>query len=173
MRRTTISIGALALIAVLAVYGFMGQSETAAGNWGSQIAWTDPGITHTDIAADKPIFVFVTTHWCTYCRKMKTETLADPVVQGRLNDLFTNIVVNPETDGTARFTGEELSYRDLAANLGVRGYPTSFFFSPDGELLGGQPGYIGSEQMLDLASFIGERHYQDMTFKQYLAHIKK
>ena len=100
---------------------------------------------------------------------MKGETFTNPSVEKLLNDNFVTIWINPEKQGTARFTGEELSYKQLADKLGVDGYPANFFFDADGKLLGGQPGYMPSDMFAQVAEYVGKGFYKEYSFSEYQA----
>ena len=170
-----IVIAAIAVIFMgwLAVYGFKGQTGAADSAWKDAIAWSDAGMPADQIAATgKPVYIFISTEWCTFCKKMKGETFTDPAVQKILNDDFVNLHINPETQGETFVSGEKLSYKDLAQKLGVTGYPTSVFYSPEGELIGVQPGYIDARQMAQLANYIGGGHYKEQSFQDYLSASK-
>jgi thioredoxin-related protein len=98
---------------------------------------------------------------------MKAQTFIDPKVKTLLNELFYPITINPETPGTAAFTGEELGYRDLVGRLGVTGYPASFFFDPQGNLLGGQPGFVDAATFAEIAEYVGDGHYAKYSFAEF------
>ena len=168
MKKSILVVLAVFIAGFLVVNGFRGGSGAVAGEWQKGIAWQDPAITKSAIAqSGKPVYLFVHTEWCTFCKKMKTTTFADPKVQQLLNDKFIALEINPETSGTTNFLGEELSYADAATRLGVRGYPASLFFSPDGALLGGQPGYIDAATFADIAEYIGGGYYQHYSFDEF------
>lgn len=169
MRKPIIIVLAIFAVGLLVVNGFKTQADDG-GNWQDDITWTDASVTADKIEeGGKPVYVFVSTEWCTYCKKMKNETFTDDRVQEFLNERFVNITINPELDGTANFTGEELSYRDLAKKLGVNGYPANFFFAADGTFLGGQPGYLPPESFADIAEYIGGGFYKKYKFNEFLA----
>jgi thioredoxin-related protein len=168
MKKSVLIVIALALVGLLATYGFSGRTGTSGNAWQKNITWTDPGISLDTIKAlGKPVYLFVTTEWCTFCKRMKSETFGDTTIQQKLNTLFTNITVNPETNGTANFTGEGLSYQQLAKKLRVSGYPASFFFGPDGKLIGGQAGYLDPTLFADLADYIGGGYYINQSFSAF------
>jgi len=172
MNKQTFTVLIIIVIGALAIYGFKGQGDSAAGGrgeWREKITWTEPLISGDKIAGGgKPVFLFVSTEWCTFCKKMKAETFVDPGVQNLLNERFVNIIMNPETDGMARFTGEDISFADLARKLGVSGYPAPFFFSPEGQLIGGQPGYLGADMFSDLAEYVGGEFYKEYKFDEFM-----
>jgi len=168
MKKPVIIIVVLFIAAILVINGFQAESSADRGDWKEGIQWSEPSMTQESvIARDKPVYLFVSTEWCTYCKKMKNNTFTDEKVQTLLNELFTVIYINPEKQGTARFTGEELSYADLARNLGVNGYPANYFFEPGGKLIGGQPGYLDAKMFADLAEYIGDDHYKSYTFTKF------
>jgi len=166
-KQKVIMMGVFA-IALFYIYGRPFFDGSVSSAWQEKINWTDAGTSKEEIAAmGKPVYLFVTTDWCTYCKKMKQQVFTNPAVQEQLNTNFTNIVINPETEGTARFMGEALSYKDLAQKLNVTGYPTSFFFDKDGGFLGAQPGYIDAKSFSDIAAYIGEGHYTSLNFDEF------
>lgn len=174
MKKPAVIILAILFAAWLGYYGFADKSASAGTAWQDEIDWADAGITKDALAAkSKPVFLFITTDWCTFCKKMKAETFADPEVQDALSNKFVSMYIDPEKQGTARFTGEELSYKELAAKLGVTGYPTSVFYSDGGEVIGIQPGYIGIDDMKQIAGYIGDGHYKEKSFQDYLSSAGK
>lgn len=78
----------------------------------------------------KPMLLFFTAEWCTYCHAMEREALRDPrIVQ--LADSFVCVVVDADAEP------------DVCRLFRVRGYPTVQFISPRGaalnRLVGKQP----------------------------------
>jgi thioredoxin-related protein len=164
---TVIFIAGVGLLLISALKSNGGDSGTA---WKEKIVWADAAMPQTEIAkAARPIFLFVHTEWCTYCKKMKGETFADADVEKILNDHFTNIIMNPETDGVVRFMGVEQSAADLAKKLGVDGYPALFFFTAEGKLIARQPGYLPPDDFAVMAQYIGSGYYQKMSFEKFRA----
>jgi thioredoxin-related protein len=169
MKKSVIMIIALFAAGILLINGFKGSSADS-GEWQDGIHWAVASTDSKDIAADgKPVYLFVSTDWCTFCKKMKSETFSDARVQKLLNELFVPITIDPEKPGTASFTGRELAYDDLAKELGVTGYPANFFFDSEGKLLGSQPGYIDAKTFADLVEFIGDGHYTSKSFSEFQA----
>jgi len=165
MKKTALIVAAIFAAGLLVINGFRGGSKASTGEWLEKINWANASISKDEImASGKPVFLYVHTDWCIFCKKMKNETFADPRVQQLLNDKFVAFEINPETDGIADFTGEKLTYAGLARRLRVDGYPMSFFFAPDGKLLAGQPGYIGAKEFADLAERIGNGHDTNNSF---------
>ena len=152
MKKTILIVVAIFIAGVLVINGFKGGSSASTGEWLEKITWAKASISKDEItAAGKPVFLYLHTDWCTFCKKMKNETFVDAHVQQVLNERFIAIEINPESEGIVNFTGEEMTYADLARRLRVNGYPMSFFFASDGKLIGGQPGYIGAKDFADVA----------------------
>ncbi len=170
MKKSVFLIVGLFLVSIFLINGFKGEFGGGGDEWQEGINWTMASITKDEIvAADKPVYLFVTTDWCTFCKKMKANTFTDPKVQKLLNELFVAIPLNPEKTGTANFTGEALPYSDLAKKLRVNGYPASFFFAPDGQLIGSQPGYVDAKSFADMAEYVGDGHYKNYSFAKFQA----
>lgn len=168
MNKSALTIVGIVAVGLLILYGFRANSTGSATAGEKSIVWADPGIAKEAVASGgKPVFLFVETDWCTFCKKMKVETFADADVQKQLNDRFVNIHINPEKAGVVRFTGEELTFSGLAEKLRVTGYPATFFFTADGQLLGGQPGYIDPATFADLTSYIGGGYYTKYKFPEF------
>lgn len=174
MKKNGLMIGAVFAVALLVIYGFGGSEGEAGDNWQTEINWSSAEISLEELTAgQKPVFLFVTTDWCHYCKKMKSETFSDGRVQQILNDKFVNVVINPEKNGTVGFAGKisdksRLSFREMATKLGVTGYPASFFLSPEGDVIGGQPGYLSAGQLADLAMYIGGGFYKNYKFNEFM-----
>ncbi len=168
MNKQMLAMIAVVSVAFLIFYGVKQGSENGGGNWQNDIRWADAGLTKDQLTTGgKPVYLFFYTDWCTFCKKMERETFADATVQKYLNDRFVAIAINPETAGVTHFMGEELSYKDLAARLGVNGYPASFFFTAEGTLIGGQPGYLEPTLFADLTQYVGGGYYTTYKFPDF------
>ena len=94
--------------------------------------------------------------WCRYCVQMEKETFQDPTVIAYVNRNFVPISVNSDKQ------------QDIAAKYNVRGLPSTWFISEDGEKIGNRPGYIASDEMLKILKYIGTDSYQSMSFKDFV-----
>ena len=82
-----------------------------------------------------PLFLYIYTDWCPYCRQFERELLTDDEVDGYL-DAVLAVRLNPETGGQES---------QLARQFGVRGYPTLVMYSADGETAS----YVERMEMVD------------------------
>ncbi len=69
-----------------------------------------------------PLFLYIYTDWCPYCRQFERELLTDDDVDSYLDSVLA-VRLNPESGA---------SESRLARRLGVRGYPTLVMYSADG-----------------------------------------
>lgn len=105
---------------------------------------------------DKPVILYFFTPYCSYCRAMDKEVLAEKEIN---NTLKKNIVY-------LRIDGEKRE--DLARFYGVRGYPTTTFLEPNGQRVFQIPGYIEKNDFKKLLVFVREKHYKTMNLKDFL-----
>ena len=82
-----------------------------------------------------PLFLYIYTDWCPYCRQFERELLTDSEVDGYL-DAVLAVRLNPETGGRES---------QLARRFGVRGYPTLVMYSADGKTAS----YVERMEMVD------------------------
>lgn len=89
-------------------------------------------------AAEQESLVFVEfyTDWCSWCRRLESETLTDPEVRRGLADFIT-IRLNAEKDGAA-----------AASEFNVESYPTMIFIDPSGEEVERIVGYLPPDKFL-------------------------
>jgi thioredoxin 1 len=92
-------------------------------------------------AENKPVFVDISTEWCSYCKKMKRNVYTSPQVVEYYNANFINVSIDAEK-------GEGIA---IAKKYGARGYPTFVFIHPDGTTLLQTRGYHKPDEFLELA----------------------
>ncbi len=93
----------------------------------------------TRLAAEKNTLVFVEfyTDWCSWCRRLESETLSEKNVREELGQ-FVTIRLNAETDGA-----------QAAKRLGVESYPTMVFLDPSGTEVERIMGYLPPEKFIE------------------------
>nr|WP_294933610.1 thioredoxin family protein [uncultured Flavobacterium sp.] len=67
----------------------------------------------------KPIFVFVHTSWCKYCKMMENSTFKDPEVIQLLNDNFYFVSLNAEDKAPIPFNNYTFVFKPKGQNSGV------------------------------------------------------
>jgi len=90
-------------------------------------------------ATEKNTLVFVefNTDWCSWCRRLESETLSDRDVRAELSKLVP-IQLNAETHGA-----------EAARRFGVESYPTMIFLEPSGEEVERIVGYLPPEKFVE------------------------
>jgi protein disulfide-isomerase len=84
--------------------------------------------------SQRPMFVYVTSENCVYCKKMLVETLYHPAVARELASTAEPVVVNASNNP------------ELAKKLGIRAFPTTLVISPQNSLLYKAVGYKPAQE---------------------------
>ena len=116
---------------------------------------------------NKTIVVDVYTDWCGWCKKMDKEVYTHEGVVKILNKEFVAIKLNAESSNKVTFNGSTMSQSELARSLGVTGYPTTVFFTSDARLITTLPGYVAGEEFSHILTFIGEEHFEKMSYEEF------
>ena len=92
----------------------------------------------TEAAAERETLVFVEfyTSWCSWCRRLETETLTDVEVRRELDRLVA-VRLDAEGDG-----------REAANRFGIESYPTMVFLDGAGEEVERLVGYLPPDRFL-------------------------
>lgn len=93
----------------------------------------------TEKAADADTLVFVEfyTDWCSWCRRLESETLTNREVREELSK-FVSIRLDAEKGGA-----------EAARRFGVESYPTMIFLDPSGEEVERISGYLPPEKFIE------------------------
>ena len=83
-------------------------------------------------AENKPVFLFVYTTFCHYCREMDETVFPQPEVADYYNSTFINYRIAIDDDASGEAVGN---------SLGVTSFPTYVYFAPDGSRLHQSKGF--------------------------------
>ena len=86
------------------------------------------------VATGRPMLIVFGASWCTYCKKLETETLGHPSLGKYINATF--IPVQLDLDKEQR----------VAQILEVKSLPTCVILSPGADLLGTIEGYVKASE---------------------------
>jgi len=75
------------------------------------------------VSHNKPLYVFVYSDECSWCRKFEVETLERPQIRKLIEKEFLPVAIN------------QLQQPDLAKRLGIRLVPGNVLITPDGKRL--------------------------------------
>ncbi len=154
-------------VLVLLVYAGFGPPQ---GGKKSELRWykLTEGLEAAE-KADKKVLVDIYTEWCGWCKKMDEEVYTDAGVMEYLDERYILVKMDAESPDQVEYAGEKMSEEQLSSAFGVRGFPTTIFLLPNGEPITLLPGYIQAEQFLGILTYIGEDHYENMKYEEFLA----
>ncbi|MFO7574278.1 MAG: DUF255 domain-containing protein [Bacteroidales bacterium] len=129
----------------------------------------------------KPIFIDTYTDWCSWCKRLETETFSNPVIAEILNTRFYPVKFNAEGNEEISFRGMKFvndgkygrTHQLTIALLRDKvGYPSLIFFNEEIELLTVVPGFQTAKDIEPLLSFFADKAYDKSTFDEYSATFK-
>jgi len=110
---------------------------------------------------------------------MEEKTFSDDKIIKLLNTEYYAVRFDAEGKEPVNFKGKTYKfvpqgrngYHELAAVLmrGKLSYPTSVFLDENLNLITTLPGYVTPDKMEPILKFIGEGHYRNQTFQEYMA----
>ena len=89
---------------------------------------------------NKPLFVFIYSDLCGWCRKFETESLEKPSIKSILSKKFVPVAIDQQTQP------------ELAKQLGVSLVPASLLITPDKQKLLRLYGYLSEKELSDVLS---------------------
>lgn len=116
----------------------------------------------------KKVLIFGYAEWCTYCLKMRKESLPDSAVVDAINRYFIPVQLNGESEEQVVFNGTSYSKNQLARGLQLQSFPTHYFVGSDGGVLGAQPGFIEPDIYSLLLKYVGSNAYERISFDEYV-----
>jgi thioredoxin-related protein len=161
-------MGRLALLLLTALLIIQPLLRTAHAGEKSKLNWLSLGQGLTEARkANKKILVDVYTDWCGWCKRMDSDTYANPRVEAYLAKNYVVVKLNAESSVKHVYNGKEYTEQEIAGGFGVTGYPTTLFLKPTGEAITAYPGYADARDFGIVLSYIAEDHYLDTKFEEY------
>ena len=135
----------------------------------------------------KKIFVDIYTNWCGPCKMLDKNTFSNPDLIKYVNEKFYAVKFNAEGNETVSYQGQTYTnpdYDPAKANtrnstnqfgvaLGVRAYPTIYFFDETGNALFPLTGYYGAKEIEPMIKLLGEDTYLKVkTNEEYNNYLK-
>jgi thioredoxin-related protein len=117
---------------------------------------------------EKMIFIDFYTNWCKFCHKMEKETFSNKEVVDYFNANFIGVKINGDSKIKMKLPEGEFNGKELARMFRIRGYPTYWFLKSDGEKINFISGYAPPEKFLPVLQFVGGKHYENMSFREYV-----
>jgi len=123
-------------------------------------------------AQKKHMIVDIYTTWCGWCKVMDRETYSNPQVVAYLHENFVLAKVNGESSAKLKWKGKDLTERQFAKAVGVNGYPSTYFFKPNAELLGGLSGFLMPPDFMIYAQYVATKWYEKGKIQAYADSIR-
>ncbi|MBK9458199.1 MAG: DUF255 domain-containing protein [Sphingobacteriales bacterium] len=160
------------------------QTPNNTANNNNAITWlTIEQVQEKNKTEPRKVIVDLYTDWCGWCKRMDSETFANPAVAQYINQNYYAVKFNAESKESVNFKGTTYEYLDngrrgtnqLAFKLvlgdtpqgaGI-GYPTFAFLDENLDRINAFPGYRDVQQMTNLLRYIAENHFSDMDLGQY------
>ncbi len=121
----------------------------------------------------RPIYFYIYSNSCGWCRRFVQQTLQDSLVMRKLNSKFIPVKINSSSTEKQKLDGKEITERQLAAMFAIRGVPTSAFMDTEGKLITKLPGFIPPAQFMSVLNYIGDGWYKDMDYQEYIESEEK
>lgn len=126
----------------------------------------------------KKMFVDVYTDWCGWCKRMDSETFANPIIADYMEKNFYCVKLDAERkdtviiDNTAFVNpnpGSKRSTHKLAIELlrGKLSYPSYVFLNEKGQLITVVPGYHPPAAFEPMLHYFGDDAYLNMKWDEY------
>jgi thioredoxin-related protein len=96
------------------------------------------------------VMIDVYANWCSYCKKMDSQTFTNTKVTEVLNTKFYALKLNNESNKKIKFKGIETSEAQLAAELRVTSLPTMIFLDPKLSAVTPVPGFRDANNFLEV-----------------------
>ncbi len=145
------------------------QNTSDASGSADALVWNDFDL-GMSLARDsnKKILIDVYTDWCSWCKKMDSEVYTDKGVIEAIKASYVLVKLNAESQEQLTYQGKRLTEREFAGSVGVSGYPSTLFFESSGKPITLVPGYIPAMKFTPILRYIGENHYQSVSYEDYL-----
>ncbi|MEL7363334.1 MAG: thioredoxin fold domain-containing protein [Bacteroidota bacterium] len=106
--------------------------------------------------------------WCGWCDKIDQDVYGDETVQAYMNEHFQSVRVNTESRAVLEFADATVMEAQLAADLGMRGTPTTVFMKADGSQHWVLPGYREAPEFMLALRYFAEGAYENESFGDFV-----
>ncbi len=143
-------------------------SGLTAGDKNKELKWKkyDAGLAEAK-KLKKKILVDVYTDWCKWCKKLDAEVYTDAKVAKYLDQQYIPVKINAESDEKVKFEDMKITEAELAAKLGVSGYPTIIFLDTEGKYINKLASFVPAERFLPIVQYIGDDNYKKMSWEEF------
>ena len=115
-----------------------------------------------------PIYMMFHSADCPVTNDMLDKVFSRPEIIKYLNDNFTCISVMPDSIDSVRFVGEMATGKKLLEVFKVEGYPSHYFFNPQGYLKTAHTGFIELRVFKQLLKYVAEGYIEKYDLPAFL-----
>ena len=116
-----------------------------------------------------PALIYFYSDNCGWCRKLENETFTNQNVKDIMNQYFSLIRVDSNSNEWIVEKEEKITEKQLSEQVyQVRGNPTIWFLSQNNEPIASLPGFIEAEIFINILNYIKDGHYKEITFQEYM-----
>jgi thioredoxin-related protein len=135
---------------------------------GDELGWKSFSAARADARESKrKVLVDVYTTWCGWCKKMDRDVYGNAAVRAYLQEHFEVAKLDAESADTQTVDDAEHTGREIASAMGVSSYPTTVFFSDNGEMITAVPGYTSAESFLQVLEYIHGEKYKTQSWNEF------
>ena len=116
---------------------------------------------------DKPIILFVEAEWCIHCRNMKSESFSKDEIKEKIRENYHLVSLDLDSRKTLTYHNQEMTQRELAQKLNVQTTPTTFFIDSNEKVMGSREGYMNTETIEYLLSFVVSEWFGEISFEEF------
>jgi len=127
----------------------------------TELNWVGTSVVYHEADGKRDVsIIFVLADWCGWCKRLKTESLADTTVIRILGESYNIVYLNPDADSLVVCGDSTVTCHVMTSEvLNVRGFPTLVFLDRDGDIIGPAPGYRSVDSMIDLLERMKDGEY--------------
>lgn len=117
---------------------------------------------------NKKLIVEFTAKWCGFCRKMRATTLKDQEIIDMLKQFYVTATIDGESRDSINVDGWLTNGRNLAKEYQIRGYPTYWFLTPEGDKIAPLVGYKSKDDFMNVLDYLKDDLYKTKEFSEFL-----
>lgn len=126
------------------------------------------------------LLVDVYTEWCGWCKKMDKTSFKDKAVATYVSEHFYAVKLDAEQQESITYDGHTFKYDETLARRGVHelaialldgrmSYPSIVYLDAAQRRITISPGFKPAENLLHEVVYVGDGHYKDGSFEEYLS----
>ena len=135
-------------------------------------------------AEPRPLLVDVYTDWCGWCKKMDKTSFRDKAVEAYVSANFYAVKLDAEQQASIQYDGHQFDYDATIGRRGVHqlavalldgrmSYPSIVYLDAQQRRITVSPGFKPADNLLQEVRYIGEGHYKELSYEDYLAKLSK